>query len=162
MEETVICKLCFEPIFNLLCINCMSKSISSWLSSLNPKLSKEYKKFHKKILKKFSSEENVEKCIKCRENIDTALCPYCYANEVFWWLFYRDIKVAQRFVKLFNFDFFGAGYLPDDYKKRELKEVIITDKEEIAQEGICENCGEYSEDLKEKNGLWLCEVCRDD
>lgn len=30
---------------------------------------------------------------------------------------------------------------------------------ESMQEGICESCGNYSEMLREKNGLWLCETC---
>jgi CBS domain-containing protein len=34
-------------------------------------------------------------------------------------------------------------------------------KEEITS-GICESCGEYSEELKLVNGEWLCESCRED
>jgi len=28
-------------------------------------------------------------------------------------------------------------------------------------EGVCENCGGYSEELKNVNGIWLCEECRE-
>jgi len=34
-------------------------------------------------------------------------------------------------------------------------------KEEVTS-GICESCGEYSENLKLVNGQWLCESCRED
>jgi len=34
-------------------------------------------------------------------------------------------------------------------------------KEEITS-GICESCGEYSEELKLFNGQWICRSCKDD
>lgn len=34
-------------------------------------------------------------------------------------------------------------------------------KEEVTS-GICESCGDYSEDLRLVNGEWLCEPCRDE
>ncbi len=48
-----------------------------------------------------------------------------------------------------------------------LEERLETTKEplEIKEEvtsGICESCGEYSEELKLFNGEWLCETCRED
>ncbi len=39
------------------------------------------------------------------------------------------------------------------------KEAIPTLKEEVAYEGICENCGNYSENLRYKNGMYVCEDC---
>ncbi|MDI6798786.1 MAG: hypothetical protein QMD12_02200 [Candidatus Aenigmarchaeota archaeon] len=160
MEETVICRLCFEPVFNFLCVNCLNKTISAWLSSLNNKILNDYESFHLNLLNKFSSEENQEKCIKCRRTTNTVLCPYCYVNEVFWWIFNKDINLAKKFVRLFDFDFLGTGYLPEN-KIRNFKATIIVDEEKTIESGICEGCGQASVDLKEENGIWLCESCRE-
>jgi len=35
-------------------------------------------------------------------------------------------------------------------------------EEEETTSGLCERCGNYSEDLREVNGLWLCENCREE
>lgn len=36
-------------------------------------------------------------------------------------------------------------------------------REEIEPEfGECENCGNFSDDLEEVNGMWLCEECREE
>jgi len=32
---------------------------------------------------------------------------------------------------------------------------------QVEQDGVCESCENYSEDLKEKNGLLLCKECRE-
>jgi len=160
MEETVICKLCFEPITNFLCISCLNKTISTWLLSLNNNLLNDYEFFHLSLLDQFSSDENQEKCIKCRRITNTVLCPYCYVNEVFWWIFNKDINLAKKFVRLFNFDFLNMGYLPET-KTRNLKQIAIFDEEKTLESGICESCGQASVDLKEENGIWLCESCRE-
>ena len=48
-----------------------------------------------------------------------------------------------------------------------LRERLLSREEEsmIVEEsmaGICEVCGNYSEDLRMVNGLWVCEVCREE
>ncbi|MCD6381539.1 MAG: CBS domain-containing protein [Candidatus Aenigmarchaeota archaeon] len=35
-------------------------------------------------------------------------------------------------------------------------------KSEESTFGICESCGNYSDDLKEVNGVWLCPECREE
>lgn len=160
MEETVICKMCLEPIFNFICINCLRDGVQNWLGSIKPSLLKEFSAFHQQILNHFSSNENQEKCMKCKKTIDTVLCPYCYEKEVFWLIFSKDVRLAKKFAKLFNFDFLGTGYLPT-VTTRNLEPIILVDKKRNSDMNICENCGQTSDDLKEENGAWLCETCRE-
>jgi len=161
MEETTICRICFEPIINFLCTDCLSKTISRWLSSQDKQLLVEYQKFNSFLLNFFSSDEQ-EFCVKCKRKSNTILCPYCYTNEVFWWLFTKNINLAKKFAYLFNFDFLGTGFYPHA-KTRNLKPIIITeDQDNFNEIGICESCGQLSENLKKENGLWLCESCREE
>jgi hypothetical protein len=160
-QETIICKLCLEPIFNFICIDCQYKSISKWLKSLGKNnLLNEFEKLHKKIDERFASPQNSMFCIKCKKVVETTICPYCYAKEVFWWLFRNNIILAKKFARLFNFDFLGVGYLPT-IKTRNLEPVIIIDKRRNPDLNFCENCGQAL-DLIYKNGRWLCKSCADD
>lgn len=160
MEETVICRMCLEPIHNFLCVNCLNKTVSTWLSSEKKELLKDYNEFHQTILNEFTSDDNQEKCIKCRNMTNTVLCPYCYVNEVFWWVFSKNTDLARKFVRLFNFDFLGTGYLPKP-KTRNLEPAIFVEEEEPTDIGICENCGNTSDNLRNVGGDWLCESCRE-
>ena len=44
--------------------------------------------------------------------------------------------------------------------KEELKMKGVPLLKEESAVGFCESCGNYSEDLREVNGMWLCEECR--
>jgi len=159
-EETVICRMCLEPIFNFICVDCLGDTVHKWLDSVKPEFSTEFNSFHEKLLKYIRSEENLEKCVKCKRTIDAVMCPYCYEKEVFWWIFNKDIKLSKIFARLFNFDFLGTGYLPN-VKTRNLEPVVLIDSRKISDTNICESCGQVSDDLREENGVWLCESCRE-
>ena len=45
-----------------------------------------------------------------------------------------------------------------EYRLRVMKEEPFVIREETTV-GICENCGNYSEKLVEKGGIWVCENC---
>jgi len=45
-------------------------------------------------------------------------------------------------------------------EKLKAKVERVANPEEIIS-GVCENCGEYSDELKNVNGRWYCPVCRD-
>ncbi|MEM5883157.1 MAG: hypothetical protein QXQ77_02870 [Candidatus Aenigmatarchaeota archaeon] len=161
MEETIICRICFEPIINFLCTDCLGETISRWLSIENNNLLAEYQAFHF-FLKNFFSSDEQEFCVKCKRKTNTILCPYCYTNEVFWWIFSKNVKLAKKFTHLFNFDFLGTGFFVHE-KTRNLSPIIINeDQENLDEIGICEACGQVAENLKKKNGTWLCESCREE
>lgn len=160
MEETVICRLCLEPIHNFLCVNCLQKSISQWLSKTDQKLADEIQSFHSSLLNKFSSDQNQEFCVKCKNRIDTVICPYCYVKEIFWLIFDKDVNASKNLAKIFDFDFLGTGYI-QTFKTRNLSPIEISYRRSKQDLNICDNCEQTSEDLNEINGSWLCETCRD-
>ena len=45
-------------------------------------------------------------------------------------------------------------------KLKERLERVAKPEEEIS--GVCENCGDYSDDLQHTQGRWYCEDCRDE
>ena len=156
-KETEICKLCLEPIFNFICIDCQHASVVNWLSENgSAELVSEFNKFHEKIKEEFASTQNVMFCIKCKQMKETAICPYCYAKEVFHWLLDRNPEVAKKFAKIFNF-----GYSPTIEIENSMP-IIIVNERESSDLNFCEECGIVSDNLKKINGKWLCESCRDE
>jgi len=126
---------------------------------VRPKLTDKLKTFHSSLLEKFSSDQTKEFCIKCKNIINTVVCPYCYVKEIFWWIFDEDVGLSKELNKFFNFDFMGVGYLKN-IETRNLAP-IITYKTSKPDLNICENCDQVSDYLKKVNGVWLCESCRD-
>ncbi|RLI98744.1 MAG: hypothetical protein DRP00_01350 [Candidatus Aenigmatarchaeota archaeon] len=161
-RETQICKLCLEPLFNFICVDCLAKDVKKFLFSDKPELRKEFESFHEKFSKFFlsSNPEKKVKCIRCKRTFDVMVCPYCYINELFWWLFGKDIELARKLAQFFNFDFLGTGYV---LKLRKVEPIIIAeDQEKDLEIGICESCGQAYDGLKKVEGKWLCETCRDE
>jgi hypothetical protein len=159
-KETVVCKLCLEPIYNFICVNCLHNSVLKWLSSKKLNIKSKFEEFHRNLADHFSSIENKEFCIRCRKVSDTAICIYCYSKEIFWWLFEKNKLLAKEFSKVFNLDFLGTGYLPG-IKTRNLEPIITYYENPKLDFNLCENCSQVSDNLKEINGAWLCESCRD-
>jgi len=160
-EETLICKLCLEPVYNFICIDCQRDSVLKFLEENDKKLINDFTLFHKKLSETFSTEQNTMKCIKCLEMKETTICPHCYAKEVFLWLLERNQEVAEKFSRTFNYDFLNTGYTPGVIVNN-LTPIILCEKHETSEQSICDKCGEPSDDLKEINGEWLCESCRED
>lgn len=159
-KETVICKLCLEPIFNFICIDCQHSLITKWLLGLGENdLLYELNKFHIKLKEKFSSFQPTF-CIKCKQTVETPICPYCYVKEVFYFFSDKNTEIAKKFIKFFNYDFNNTGY-HYTIKTENLLPVIITDKRRSSDLNFCEECGEIS-DLTYNNGKWLCEDCKDE
>lgn len=161
MKETTICRICLEPIFNYLCAECLKKDVAKWLSSNSPALEIQFKDFDAKLKRHFSTEQNTEYCMKCRNEIESVFCIFCYVREIFQWIFFKDPWLAQKFVKLFNFDFAGTGFLQIN-EISNLSPVILAEKKRKSDINICEECGQVSDDLVELNGEWKCESCRDE
>jgi hypothetical protein len=85
------------------------------------------------------------------------VCLYCYVNEVFQWLYAIDRPVAKRFRKLFSF-----GLKKEDFREIIIShaEPIATDRTETAEFGVCDVCGEYSEELIKTRDGWVCGDCK--
>ncbi|MEM7826044.1 MAG: hypothetical protein QW451_00210 [Candidatus Aenigmatarchaeota archaeon] len=160
MEETIICTLCLEPIFNHICVNCLENSVEKFLG--NSEFLEEFKKFSENLKKKFESSFEKEKCIKCKLEAETIFCPYCYSKEVFDFLSTKNEELAKNFIKFFNFDFLGNGYASQTILTRNWLPVILAEKKEDQDLNICENCGNQCDDLRDFNGSYICGECEDE
>ena len=162
MKETIICKLCLEPIFNYICFNCLENSVKKWLSGISQELLSKFEKFSQDLKNHFGSSAEEEKCMICWKKAEMIACPYCYSKEVFDFLSLHDKNLAESFIRNFNFDFLKVGHSSESILTKNLLPIIIVNKKENSDINICENCGNQSDDLKEVNGSYICEVCRDE
>jgi hypothetical protein len=161
-EETLICKICLEPILNFICINCLEDSAKKWLNIYSPNILNDFEEFSKNLKNLFESSFDEEKCIKCNEKTKTIICPYCYSKEVIDFLTLKDKKLADNFAKFFNFDFLKIGKSSGDILTKNLLPIIIVDEKNNSDINICESCENQSDDLRKVNGNYICEVCRDE
>ena len=155
--EASICKICKDPIWSFICIDCLEKDIIRWLPT---NFVSEFKKFHKDIIKFFYfNASGFERCLKCKSFHEASVCPYCYINEVYLWLENKNQKLAKEVAKMIPRDFVITE--KDGCNWRDGIKPIIETEIKKTNSGICEICGEYSENLKEINGKWICEECED-
>ena len=150
-----VCQICKEPIWNFFCPDCLAQDIKKWLPS---KLAEGFLKFHNQFSGYFHSslDTTFNWCLSCKGLKEAAICPYCYTNEVIYWLRARNQGIANKFARLFPFDFEKIGH----------KSIIKSESQPVAsnghkkQLGICDDCGEYSEELACINGEWICDSCK--
>lgn len=153
-ESLSLCQICKEPIWNFLCIDCLERHIKRWLPV---KLSSDFEKFHNTFSRYFRSFLNSEYCMHCKSYKDKPVCPYCYTNEVYHWLKGENRDLAFMFMNVFSFDFERSGF--EEPVKMENLIPISENREIQRQSGICDECGEYSEELgRTENGL-SCTGC---
>lgn len=153
--------MCLERISNFLCVNCLKESVTAWLLSAEPDLIPEFNELHQKLVKMFTTEEGNTFCVKCKQSNPTVLCVYCYAKEVFWWLFEKDFRLAKMFSRMLNLDFLNLGYFPFN-KPRNHEMIEIVSEREKVDINICEACEQESTHIKLVNGQWICERCREE
>ena len=150
-----VCQICKEPIWNFFCPDCLAQDIKKWLPST---MATSFLNFHSHFSGYFQNNPNssFNWCLKCKTLKEASVCPYCYANEVIYWLKESSPNLANKFSQLFPYDFERLGH-------KELMRSnigpVTEEKKERTQSGICDMCGEYSDNLKDKNGEWVCEEC---
>jgi hypothetical protein len=153
-NELVICKMCKEPIWNYFCVDCLSKCVHGVLPD---DLRDQYADFHQNIIRHFGHELHKEPCINCKQESNVSVCPYCYSNEVFYWLLKTDPIAAKRIMRMLPI--FKHHY-PREFINMDFVDAITEVKNMKPTEGICDRCGEFSENLKETDDGWVCEECR--
>ncbi len=157
-EDAIICQICREPVWNFLCIDCLSKDVSKWLPTA---FGHQYQNFHKEVKTQFHTfaADNYEPCLSCDMLSESPICPYCYTHEVYHWLAQTNPDIAKNFGKIFFFyPFEGSEYIKSD------RGPIEATKNEKPHTGMCDGCTEYSENLMQATepGGVFCETCRDE
>jgi len=153
--EAIVCQLCREPIWNFLCVDCLSDNVSKWMPKT---LTESFEKFNENIRSYIhTTPDNYEPCLKCDLLNETSICPHCYTHETFHWLKTKDSELAASFSKMFFFynfegaELFSSNALPITESKNNPKDT-----------GSCDNCGKESDYLNNLEGEWYCETCRDE
>lgn len=145
-----ICQLCKEPVWNFICPDCIAHGIKDFLPS---NFVVGFTKFHQSFLSHFRNGGlPMNTCLECKSK-ELTVCPYCYTHEVHSWLGKRNKSMATQFMNIFSFGFNDKpSHLPVG------TEPISTD---VSREdfGICDECGEYTEELVLLGGEWVCKGC---
>ncbi len=156
-QDAIICQICREPVWNFLCIDCLSKDVSQWLPKA---FSQQFSTFHHDVKTQFHTfiADNYEPCLNCERLNESPVCPYCYTHEVYHWLATTNPDIAKNFGKIFFFyPFEGSEFIKSD------RGPIEATKNVVVSPGICDSCTEYSESLLHAvGGGAFCETCRDE
>lgn len=153
--EGLICQLCKEQISNPICIDCKAKNVESWLPD---RLSPDFKKFHAFISHHFDSfdlELGGVYCLNCGTDKETSICIHCYLSEVAGWIKERDTMLSRKFAKVFLVNFVYKKEVVGMQRLEKLAEA----REHETEFGICDDCGEFSDELRLINGRWMCSSC---
>jgi len=157
--QVAVCQICKYPVWSYICPDCLSKEIGKWLPH---ELSSQFRRFNRSFLGNFRSfESNLTQtmCIRCRTMRETTLCSFCYVAEVFHWLHEKNRHLAKTLFMALPLD---SSLKATSGMRNEWNEIRpISYEESESLEGICEECGEYSQETATANGRWLCESCRD-
>lgn len=98
------CIGCHEAITNPVCQECLSRDIMVWLNKTNPELTTLFSHFATNYIK---IEDNIN-CIICGKEMQ--LCPYCFTEDVYYWIKEVAPNLIEEFMVCFNFDLEHKGY----------------------------------------------------
>ena len=156
--QLAVCQMCKDPVWSYICPDCLTKEIFGWLPG---KLSSDFRKFSRSLISCFTSfESNMTKlvCIRCHSAREVTLCPFCYIAETIQWLKGKSKNLAGILSMMLP--------LENDWEISKSSGCIWKDgikpiayEEEERDEGICEECGEYSEETRHFEGRWVCGSC---
>ena len=156
--DIVLCKICKEPIWNYLCVECLASDIKGVLPT---HLIRSFSKFHHNFKKYFYHKNHGTDCIHCRKPNPVSVCPYCYLNEAGNWMKGVDQILAKRLLRFIP-PFRHRHDFPKPNVSMKFTEAVTELENTEMPEGICDRCGEFSESLsQEREDGWICEQCRE-
>jgi hypothetical protein len=91
------CVLCYEPVTNPLCNECLAETIEQWLWEVAPEKVEGLREETRVIANKTGV-----RCVHCGNKF--SVCTYCYTKHVFNWL--NNAELQREFVEFFNFDMY--------------------------------------------------------
>ena len=152
-----ICQLCKDPIWSFICPHCLGREIIRWLPA---RIRKAFGRFNNNFLANFSATIDMDglSCLRCRKIRIANICPFCYLAEVYDWLHETMPALAENFFRMIPM-------------RREMKVgpgvvswsdgVVPISHTEFREtdEGICEACERYSDELIHVDGRWICKDC---
>lgn len=154
-----ICKVCKEPIWNFLCLDCLAEDVKKWLPS---SYLTGFRSFHKTFVRHFITPQDAtfDSCLKCKNLWEAEVCAFCYINEFISWMKHVDAPLVEKMSKSFIFSFERKGEFDGFFQNTRLQPVthIRCERQSF---GICDSCGEYSDELMPAGDGWVCLDCRE-
>lgn len=158
--EVSICLLCKDPVWSYICTDCLAEGIKSWLPKT---LSAGFDRFHQHISSHFrnfkADASDFLRCVHCRTESEVTLCPFCYMSQVYYWLKTKEPVLAARLFKMLPIDKNSFVNEMDGVMWKNGVKPITMSEEQSKDFGICDDCGEYSDDLAPIDGKWICPEC---
>lgn len=153
-SDPVVCQLCREPIWNFLCIDCLGENIKRWLPN---DFGQQFVRFHQSLKSHFHTfiASNFEPCLDCNMLNETPICPHCYTHEAYHWISTINTDTAAKFSKIFFFYPFEGS----EFVKSDSQPIDASGTQPKNGFGMCDNCGEYSDNLELAGNGWCCEIC---
>lgn len=153
-----ICQICKEPIWSFICPDCLARDIGRWI----PRgLNGLFRNFSREFVRNFSGNMDMDElsCIHCRKVRVASICPFCYLAEVYRWLGERGSRLAGTIFRMLPLD--GDWAIDRNSGIASVGELVPVSESETKQsdEGICECCEGYSEELALSDGRWICREC---
>lgn len=145
LPMTELCLFCKEPITTPLDIQTIQEHISLWLPS---NLQSAFDELHSALT---SQTQEWYRLGKADERL---VCIHCYVKEVYEWLKGMDRPLAEQFLEVFSFGFSKESFESDDI--HQVDELFGRRRTEF---GICDECGEYTDELEYVAGEWMCDEC---
>ncbi len=152
-----MCQLCKQPIWSFICPQCLSADIRKWLPN---KLKSAFWDFSKTLSRNFSSVTDMDGlvCLRCRKTRTASICPHCFVAETYEWLRERNAELSETLFRMLPLKqglehtntgvAWNSGLIP-----------ISSTRLQMSEEGICEMCEKYSDELVHVDGRWICKEC---
>ncbi len=147
-----VCKICKEPLWSFICSDCIAGDMRASLPAV---AKEEFDKFYAQFCHSFLSPEDIsfDACLHCHADRESPVCTYCFVNEMRSWLRNAFGKDMAGFI----FHFENKGFSAFFVNRRWIPITRLMCDQRL--EGICENCGEYEENLACHDGKWACSDC---
>ena len=103
-QDMYECIGCHEAITNPICQDCLTRDIKSWLNKKHPAIVTLFNKF---VSNSIRIKEGIT-CVSCGNKM--TLCPYCFTEDVYYWVREVAPDLIESYLVHFNFDLEHKGY----------------------------------------------------
>ena len=157
-KDSHICNICHEHIWSFICNDCLAEDVGNLLLEDLDK----FEDFHQEVKAAFSSEHiGYLRCMSCKEWKQAPICMYCYLGEVYHWLKGSYPELAEQVARMLPLQK-GSEFseVHGIRLKKEAKPLSDGDEPlERVEFGLCDVCGEYSDELVTRDSGWVCKSC---
>jgi len=153
-----MCQICKDSIWSFICPHCLANAIEKWLP---PYLRDDFGKFSDDFFRSFSTTIDMDglMCLRCRKIRLANICPWCFLNEVYDWLREKDASLANTVAHALPLGTDWKHHHDDTRHYNNIIVPITASENPLRDEGLCETCESYSQELVHYDGRWVCKDC---